>query len=337
MQLENLIAHIGQNINPFSDDIDKNFLFNISTGQSVNEKIEEFLLNAIDLGRQQRNQFIKDCCEDEKRFENPIKKNVIFTFVDATAKKKVSMNGKIVEIKMQRNLFGKLLRLSLEKNLDIESTLSYPLTAIPLSLCHMDGAICKTDKSVLFKILEKEIKDAGVSNSPEVYDVMIFDGFFILHQLKDLPSTFGSISKQILKAFTANNSSTIIIVFDRYFTPSIKDNEHILRGQIQGQQFDIRGPEQKRPANFCKELKNVHFKHALVKFLCDDWSQNYIAPFIGNKTIFVNYESCYKFTVADDRVVRSVEENLSCPQHEEADTKIIYIISVESTSMPESQ
>lgn len=234
--------------------------------------------------------------------------------------------GKVIEIKMQRNLFGKLLRLSLEKNLDLNSVLSYPLTPIPLSLCHVDGAICKTDKSVLFKVLENEIKDELVSDTCEVCDIMIFDGFFVIHQMKDLPLTFGSISKQILKAFTASNASEIVIVFDRYFTPSIKDSEHVLRGRIHGNKFDIRGPEQKRPSNFSNELKNIYFKDALVKFLCDDWSQDYMAAFIGNKNIFVNYESCLKFTVSDNKVIKTIEEELSCPLQEEADTKIIYHI-----------
>lgn len=57
---------------------------------------------------------------------------------------------------MQRDLFGLLLAVSLEQQIDIEKVLSYPLTPVPLSLCHLDGTISKTDKSALLKSIEHE-------------------------------------------------------------------------------------------------------------------------------------------------------------------------------------
>lgn len=75
---------------------------------------------------------------------------------------------------MQRDLFGQLFSLSLEQTLNIDKVLAYPLTPVPLALCHTDGTICKTDKSVLLKVLQKEID----SNPPERCDVINYDGFF---------------------------------------------------------------------------------------------------------------------------------------------------------------
>ncbi|KMQ92559.1 hypothetical protein RF55_7436 [Lasius niger] len=103
-----------------------------------------------------------------------------------------------------------------------------------------------------------------------------------------------------------------------------EDNEHQLRGTRQGRYFHITGPEQVRPSNFSAELKNINFKDALVHFLVDSWAVNEMAPFIGNKTVYVNYDSCYKYEVINGEIVRTVDEDLSCPEHEEADTKIIY-------------
>lgn len=123
---------------------------------------------------------------------------------------------------------------------------------MPLSLCHIDGSICKTNKSKLLHSLEQEIDD---DNPPETIDVMIFDGFFMLYLLREVPQTFGSISKKLLKMFTPNSASTIVIAFDRYVFPSIKDNEHDLRGTYEGAYYDIRGSEMKRSAEFAKELK----------------------------------------------------------------------------------
>jgi hypothetical protein len=46
---------------------------------------------------------------------------------------------------MQRDLFGQLLLISLEQKLNIDKVLAYPLTPVPLALCHIDGMINKTD------------------------------------------------------------------------------------------------------------------------------------------------------------------------------------------------
>lgn len=145
-----------------------------------------------------------------------------------------------------------------------------------------------------------------------------------MHSIRDVPSSFGNISKKLMQVFTANSASTVIIALDRYIFPSIKDNEHSLRGRIRGQRFQINGPEQIRPPNFSDALKNIYFKEALVEFILEDWKNDYMAPFIGNKTIYVNYLHCYKYEVHQGKVIRTAEPYLSCPCHEEADTKIVF-------------
>ena len=47
--------------------------------------------------------------------------------------------------------------------------LTYPVTPIPLSLCHIDGKMSKTTKSTLTKDLEK----SSVLNSPEMVGVVM--------------------------------------------------------------------------------------------------------------------------------------------------------------------
>ena len=60
---------------------------------------------------------------------------------------------------MERHLFGSILYLTLERKINIEEVLTYPLTTIPLSLCHIDGKMSKTTKSALMKELEiKKVK-----------------------------------------------------------------------------------------------------------------------------------------------------------------------------------
>lgn len=118
-----------------------------------------------------------------------------------------------------------------------------------------------------------------------------------------------------------NNAVTIIVAFDRYFVPSIKDYEHILRG-LNSKSYYIKGPEQVRPSDFTNELK----KEALVRFLIDDWNNNHMTPFMNGKVLYINFDKCYKFETINNEVQRVEVPNLSCPSHEEADTKIIFHI-----------
>lgn len=122
-----------------------------------------------------------------------------------------------------------------------------------------------------------------------------------------------------------NNAATIIVAFDRYFVLSIKDYKHILIG-FNSKPYYIKGPEQVRPSDFTNELKNVEFKEALVRFLIDDWNNNHMAPFMNGKVLYINFDKCYKFETINNKVQRVEVANLSCPAHEEVDTKIIFHI-----------
>lgn len=55
------------------------------------------------------------------------------------------------------------------------------------------------------------------------------------------------------------------------------------------------------------------------------WATDEMAPFIGNILIHINFRKCHYFTVNNSqKVVSGINEELSCPEHEEADTKIIF-------------
>ncbi|GFY45514.1 uncharacterized protein TNIN_165391 [Trichonephila inaurata madagascariensis] len=49
-------------------------------------------------------------------------------------------------------------------------------------------------------------------------------------------------------------------------------------------------------------------------------------PFMNNENIVVNFKKCHSFTVTNNIVVSNIDENLTCTDHEEADTKIIHRI-----------
>lgn len=76
-----------------------------------------------------------------------MKENIIMNFSSCLAKKKIKVNNKVLEVRIRRDLFSRILRISIEGRSDIDKILSYPITLIPKSLCHVDGKIFKTDKS----------------------------------------------------------------------------------------------------------------------------------------------------------------------------------------------
>lgn len=122
-------------------------------------------------------------------------------------KQKTKVAGKVQEVRIQRDLFGRMLGISIDHKIDITKILSYPITPFI---------------SVLMKSKEKDIEH----HPPLRIDV---DGFFLLHTMKNVPKTFGNISKKILQMVTQLNASRFEVIFDQYFTPSIKNYERSLR------------------------------------------------------------------------------------------------------------
>ena len=61
--------------------------------------------------------------------------------------------------------------------------LKFPLTPVPLSLCHADGSMQKTPKVKLLSELEVRMK----TDIPTHIDVTVIDGMSFLHLLVDLP------------------------------------------------------------------------------------------------------------------------------------------------------
>ena len=74
IQLNTFIENIRQKVNPFAADLDKQYLFNISTGQAAEEKVADFLLNIEENGGEKCKKFIDECSQDQNKFESSIKK-----------------------------------------------------------------------------------------------------------------------------------------------------------------------------------------------------------------------------------------------------------------------
>lgn len=188
-QISKVLTSSTEYINPFDPTLDHNKLYNITSGKDAAPEIEEFLLNVEKIGENPRKTFITDCIENPARYSLPMKRQKVQSFVNAVKKKKVAVSRKVQEVRLQRDLFGRILALSMNKDIDIKKVLCYPLT--PLMLSHIDGSVYKTDNATLLKILEDSTDFDGLHH----YDVYIVNGFLFINSLKELPRTFGDLSK----------------------------------------------------------------------------------------------------------------------------------------------
>jgi len=294
-------------INPFEIADNKNMLINIGSGKAASPNVTNFFTNVESIGRKAKDKFIEECNINPKRFEETIKKRKLFTF--ASEGKTYRMKGtseKVEAVRIERDLFGSILYLALENKIDIGEVLKYPLTPVPLSLCHTDGTMFKTQKPSLME----EIEGRYLSVDPTYIDAMLIDGIFFLHLLVNLLPLFGQVSRHILVKLCNIKASRIDIVFYQVKTPSIKDCERDRRSFTdRNLMYVITGPMQKRPSNFVESLRSNDFKRSLVNFLVDDWRKDEYASIIGNKTIYAtNNNECFKYCVKDGNIIKTLEE-----------------------------
>ena len=180
--------------NPFETHNASEVLYNISTGKGTDEEVRESLLNVPTEGKARHKEFIKSCENDPNKFESPIKKENVKTFVAGCATNRRTRNTKIAALKGSRDLMGRLLVLTIKKRLDLQHILQYPLTPVPLSMASPDKVMVKTDKSALFHVLESKVKD--IEERPEKVSVYIIDGQFLLHSLPpNLPPHIRMVSQ----------------------------------------------------------------------------------------------------------------------------------------------
>ena len=308
-------------MNPFELEVDDN-LYCLSTGKDVSNEIKIDLLNSIDIGKRWCQEFVDGCFNDAARFEKPIPRRKVLNFASAAVKTSIKSNSKIVELQGTKDLFGRLLYLSSQNNIDLARVFTYPLTPVPLSLAHVDGSINKTDKAKLLHKLENTIRSTGPEDP---VDVTLVDGMFLLHTLQNLPTTYGEVASVIL-ALLCNMSNRVDMICDTYREPSIKDLEHSRRS-ADDSMYSITGPSQQRPKNWQKALQSSRFKTALVKFLVQEWSMHADPEVLKGHDVFLAVEDvCHHYMVQNGQVIHDEVPALAA-SHEEADTRIVFHLS----------
>lgn len=201
---------------------------------------------------------------------------------------------KIMELTVTRDMFGELLILCHEQNIDLKYAITFPILPIPLMLGRIDGAMNTTQKSALVRHLEKFTRELQYEYEP---DVVLIDFMFILRcEASILPKVYSEVARHLLKKVCAFKASTIIMVCDTYpEEPTIKDMCHGERGDIDESFGNSIGRGQSRPKNMNIALQSSKYKQMLLSFLIEEWKA--CGDIIAEKKVSFSHEKCYTYLV----------------------------------------
>ena len=138
-------------INPFSKEMNKKKLYNITSWTYASNDISECLLPIFERGKIRMVEFKERISKNasSKYIFDPIKREKSKSFDDTVKKTtKIKIDGKIKDIVEQKNILGLLAAKSDKSKLavDIKNALSFPLSSVSLPLASADGAMRKTKK-----------------------------------------------------------------------------------------------------------------------------------------------------------------------------------------------
>ena len=172
----------------------------------------------------------------------------------------------------------------------------------------------------------EELESRIFSEKPNHVDVTIIDAMIFLHLWKGLPATFGTIARFLLIKVFAQKGKNIHLRFDKVVSPSIKDCKRDSRSgyEERGTQYQITGPNQRRPSNWLNALRFDQFKVVINSFLVSIWEDDSLAEIFQGKCLYVNNgDICYCFREENGQVTRTLIPELTS-SHEEADSKMIF-------------
>ena len=254
-------------------------------------------------------------------FHAPIKRNKLKTFASAEVTKKVkSSQNKMAQIRAERNVFGQLVLLSVQHNIDLELTLSFPLGPVPWALATADGMPVKTDKSKLLHYIESPIEVTPERPKDDV--VYVFDGNALLQSLTNIPDTFEGVAETVFNQLQKVNR--VDFVTDTYHPQSIKSYERQRRGS--GPTFMLGGAKTKTPRDWKGFMSNDDNKSQLINLIFDQWnSDKYASQLHGRNIYFVIKDKCYCLTSEDGNEVHAHPKESLFSSQEEADTRLCCI------------
>ncbi len=237
-------------VNPFDSTIDKERLYNISSGAAVSSDIERDLLKAEKIGAKSRHEFIDERLKKGEKFFDPIKRQHLKMMAHAQKTVKLtSSQSKVIEYKHQGNVVMHLLVKSQENNIDIGEVMKFCLTPLPYCIGTADSYLAKTNKANSFTYITKGIQDAPV---PSLDVLTIEDGNALFYYLKSVPDNFTQICEKLYNM--TGSRGDVLVSTDTYKKGSVKSLERQRRGI--SEKLIVKGPKTKKPHNWNTFLNN---------------------------------------------------------------------------------
>ena len=313
------VAAVTSFINPF-DVSDPEKLYCLSSGAAVDSDVERSVLGAEKVGKDAKENFIRDRLEKKDHFFEPIKKMKLKTMSDShkTAQIKTKSN-KIIEFKQQSTVMLNLLvRVQQGADVDIEDIMKYPLTPVPFALGTADGFLTKTDKSKGLHYLSKDVDTADVP--PQDTTMIIEDGNALYYYMREVPNNFKEISYKVFEVMGKN--SDVVFSTDMYLPASIKAMERQRRGC--GEKRIIKGEMTRKPANWKEFLTNAENKKQLGQIIFNVWRSNEFCGYLGEqKVIFILEGDAFKLQAGENGTTECMPVASLKSNQEETDTRVV--------------
>ena len=230
--IQKIMEAVEQKQNPFDLDSVPEELSNIASGQVASEKVAKELSNFLQDGAKQNAVFIEQRLTKSKRtksFWDPEKRNQCATFKDMKTSAGVSVSR---QVHMDSDLlFRRLLAVSKQREVSMETVMSHELAAVPPSLFYDDGCMRKTTKADLAKKLEYVVEETQQLPSVKELSAYLSDGMALLQSLHDSSfQTFNDLGEciwnKIKMLMGKEGISCVVLVLDRYdHQHSVKDLE----------------------------------------------------------------------------------------------------------------
>ena len=309
-------------VDPFSDDLEKDKLYNLASGCPIGDDAAECILSCENHGYQMMEEFktrILGTHKEKKKLFDPIKQAKWIGFSSNSLKAKVKFNGKIQDVVVQRDMLGALDANSRagKSPVDLDRALCYPLAPVSLSLASSDGSRRKNNKSKFYNVLGHALKEASNRSFPtESKMYYIYDLAAALRATTKTPSTFEDLALKLLNSID-QKYKVIYIVCDTYREKTIKCEERKSRGC--SDKFVIRSANVKVPSEFQEFLNNGENNERLFEIIEEVWTGN--SDVFGERVVFfARKDACTRIEASGSTVVEKLSAN-----HDEADTKIVYL------------
>ena len=243
-----------------------------------------------------------------------MKKLKLSTFSSMNKVKVCKTKDKILMLTSSTDIFSKVAIIAQKRSIDLKPLFTYPLGAVPLSLCQPDGTLNKTAKSSLLHKLEGTVSPLSSVSGEYTF---IVDGMACVRQIKVAKMKYGQFAITLLRYIIglAKTAERIDVVFDVYKDISIKDVERNRRshGELKLSQI-VSSADIKQWSQVLSSNEN---KNKLVSFVVAEWKHN--LSILGEKKVFV--------TLNTDALMLTSTAFSPVPtlrsDHEEADTRML--------------